>query len=155
MLLAINKQTNKITYLQLVGWVRMGLVGWSGWVSKRLSRWKKDSNSDSQNISVRWQWQMVFYWYLSQFLTESSVWTGLNLVLKKFKSSELRTELRAQYFWTELNWTWTDGSVLLVLGSCISSEPNFGIARCAYYKPIYLYQTYNTREICSHTSHTL
>ena len=53
--------------------------------------------------------------------TESSV-------LKKFKSSELRTELTAQYFWTELNWTWTIGLVVSVLGSCISSELNFGIA---------------------------
>ena len=31
------------------------------------------------------------------------------------------------FSWTELNWTWTNGLVLSVLSSCISSEPNFGI----------------------------
>ena len=59
--------------------------------------------------------------------TESSVRTGSNLVLKISEILEPGTEPTAQNMGTGLNWTWTDGSVLSVLGSCISSEPNFGI----------------------------
>jgi len=60
------------------------------------------------------------------------VQTGSNPVLKILKIIEPRTEPTAQNLWTKLNWTWTDSSVLSVLSSCISSEPNFGITRRRY-----------------------